>query len=596
VHRRFALWVLCKIGTGRPRLVLAAFMLLSWLMSQWLSNTCTAAMLVPMAHTICESLCDIEKAKTRGRNLEYEKSSHEAQVTSPAEGDQSSTAPHRDCVQYDVPPEISSSVGFFRRVLCLCVTSNIPPHLARLRATERYSKALLLGIAYSCSIGGVSTLVGTATNLMLASQIRTLFPKYGDLNFAIWMLFATPLSFILLIVLYCWLLVFFVRGYGWHRKLSNFEVYMESGEGNEIQHCVSPTDVDTEDVHLVDIAASSEYIPREEERDDKHIKSPLLLSPKYGSGDLNTITEASINDDAAGNCVPLNANRSSTDRAPSHDANAMLQRELDSLGRVRIEEICVMTLFLLLCILWITRDMSFFKTNSSGSPIGWSALFYWLTGKNYVSDATCAIIVCVLLFIVPARTDGAQRTPQTSSDSSSPNQKLHFLMDWKWVQTRLPWRIVLLLGAGFALSVGLEKGGFSEYIGEIMAALGERIPVILFLFILCTTVTMLTEVSSNVATCALLLPILAHLSKEMGQNPFLLMIPAALCCSFAFMLPISTPPNAIAYSYGFITMRDMVSFGVVLNFSALVISVLYTLGMGRLVLGIRLGEVPDWAT
>jgi sodium-dependent dicarboxylate transporter 2/3/5 len=115
------------------------------------------------------------------------------------------------------------------------------------------------------------------------------------------------------------------------------------------------------------------------------------------------------------------------------------------------------------------------------------------------------------------------------------------------------------------------------------------------LLVICVSVSLLTEFTSNVATAAMILPVIGHISVSMGQNPLLLMFPAAISCSFAFCLPVATPSNAIAFSSGRLKMLDMVSTGVVLNTVGILVLAVWTIVMGYPILGITLNEVPTWA-
>ena len=120
------------------------------------------------------------------------------------------------------------------------------------------------------------------------------------------------------------------------------------------------------------------------------------------------------------------------------------------------------------------------------------------------------------------------------------------LLNWKTIHTNMPWSLVLLLGGGFALAKAIDVSGLSYWIGSKLEVLDFLAPSVLCL-IVCAGAAMATEVTSNVATVSILLPILENLSYSLGLNPLYLMIPATLSCSFAFMLPVATPPNAIVY-------------------------------------------------
>jgi sodium-dependent dicarboxylate transporter 2/3/5 len=159
---------------------------------------------------------------------------------------------------------------------------------------------------------------------------------------------------------------------------------------------------------------------------------------------------------------------------------------------------------------------------------------------------------------------------------------------------KLKWGIVLLFGGGFALAAGFANSGLSAWIGDELVAFGELPPVAL-VAVICTMLTFLTELTSNTATAEMVLPVLGSLGVAIQVNPLLLMIPATLSASCAFMLPVATPPNAIAFGTGEISIQDMVRGGIILNLIgvALITAAIYLIGMP--VLGIDLSTMPTWA-
>ncbi|CAG2186490.1 SLC13A2_3_5 [Mytilus edulis] len=131
------------------------------------------------------------------------------------------------------------------------------------------------------------------------------------------------------------------------------------------------------------------------------------------------------------------------------------------------------------------------------------------------------------------------------------------LLTWKIVEKKLPWGVVILLGGGFALAFVSQEYGLSKWLGTQLAVLKPLDPWIVNM-ILCIIVAAATEVTSNVAMCTLLMPILAELSLQLEVNPLYFMFPAAIATSFAFMLPVATPPNAVVFAYGYLEVIDMV--------------------------------------
>lgn len=146
-----------------------------------------------------------------------------------------------------------------------------------------------------------------------------------------------------------------------------------------------------------------------------------------------------------------------------------------------------------------------------------------------------------------------------------------FLLTWYEAQ-RIPWGILILFGGGIALAGGFTASGLSEWLGENLAAL-HGIPGWLFVFTIAVLVTFLTEITSNVATASIFMPIMGGLAVGVGLHPYILMLPATLSSSCAFMLPVATPPNAIVFSSGRIKMADMAKAGILINIiGALVIT------------------------
>lgn len=136
-------------------------------------------------------------------------------------------------------------------------------------------------------------------------------------------------------------------------------------------------------------------------------------------------------------------------------------------------------------------------------------------------------------------------------------------MDWE-TAVRLPWGILLLFGGGFAIAEAFETSGLSHWCGRVFSGLGVSSPLALVLTV-CLLVTFLTEITSNTATTQIMLPIVAKVSTALHVHPLLLMLPATISASCAFMLPVATPPNAIVFGTGHVQMGQMVRTGLILN-------------------------------
>ena len=246
------------------------------------------------------------------------------------------------------------------------------------------------------------------------------------------------------------------------------------------------------------------------------------------------------------------------------------KKEYLALGKPKAEEKIVLFLFVTLAFLWIFR--SGFNIQSFVIP-GWSRLF---KSPTYINDGTVAIFIALLLFIIPSKTEKGER-----------------IMNWE-TANKIPWNIVLLFGGGFALAQGFVDSGLSVWFGERLAGLANVDPMVLTLANV-SLMSLLTELTSNVATTEMILPILAGLSTAIEINPLLLMIPATLASSLAFMLPVATPPNAIVFGTNRIQVKDMVKTGILLNIIGIVIATLVMYYWGTVVFEIDVSIFPDWA-
>ncbi|MGM0475313.1 MAG: SLC13 family permease, partial [Bacteroidota bacterium] len=175
----------------------------------------------------------------------------------------------------------------------------------------------------------------------------------------------------------------------------------------------------------------------------------------------------------------------------------------------------------------------------------------------------------------------------------SRNKKGGRIMDWKTAQ-KLPWNIVLLFGGGFALALGFQSSGLALWFGEQLLWTRGVHPYVILLAV-ATLMSLLTELTSNVASTQMLLPVFASLALSSGNNPLLLMIPATLSSSLAFMLPTATPPNAIIFGTNRIRVATMVRTGFVLNMIGVLAVLLVTWLLGGAVFDIQPGVIPGWA-
>uniref|UniRef100_F7AHM9 Solute carrier family 13 member 5 n=1 Tax=Ciona intestinalis TaxID=7719 RepID=F7AHM9_CIOIN len=244
-------------------------------------------------------------------------------------------------------------------------------------------------------------------------------------------------------------------------------------------------------------------------------------------------------------------------------AERVIKSQYEALGPMSFAEKSVLTLFITLALLWLTRDPGFIQ--------GWGSLSIFKSNCIYVTDASVAMLITFILFVFPSKRPNffCCRSRSDLSIKLRPvNQTQLFLycvmLTWNVVQQKMAWNVILLLGGGFAMALGSKESGLSQWIGLQMEPL-NAIPPFWANFICCIVICALTQCTSNTATATVFLPILAELAQTLGVNPLYLMLPSTIITSYAFMLPVSTPPNAIAYSYGYLTMMDMIKAGFLMN-------------------------------
>lgn len=223
----------------------------------------------------------------------------------------------------------------------------------------------------------------------------------------------------------------------------------------------------------------------------------------------------------------------------------VLQRRYAELGKFSATEFAVTFCFVTMVLLWFLRSPEFMP--------GWVDLFSWvdINGKKVgIGNATPVILVAILLFVIQTRSNGVWKP----------------VLDWKTVQGKLPWGLIILLGGGFAMAEASERSCLSFWIGTRLSLLGDVFDRWVLVIIICILVSFITEVTSNTATANVILPILIQLSATLGLSPVYLAFPAAITCSYAFMLPVATPPNAMAFdAAGNLKTQVMFGIGIVIN-------------------------------
>ncbi|CAG5118223.1 unnamed protein product, partial [Candidula unifasciata] len=255
-----------------------------------------------------------------------------------------------------------------------------------------------------------------------------------------------------------------------------------------------------------------------------------------------------------------------------------VKEEYRRLGSIRFNEVIVLVHFLILVVLWLTRDL--------GTVPGWSSLFQ----NRFVSDGSAAIAVATSLFIFPEHRPNVlffRRKGDDSPSSSTPS-----ILNWKQTCRKLPWGVLFLTGGGIALTEAAKISGLSKIIASNLTFI-QHLPMWTAGLVVTVVTSLVTEVTSNTVVVLLLLPILKDIAVTLAMNPMYLMLPATLASSLAFMLPVATPPNALVFSYGDLKSMDMIKSGAVLNVIGVVVIVLAMNTWGFAIYD--LGNFPAWA-
>ncbi|XP_068668473.1 tonoplast dicarboxylate transporter-like isoform X2 [Aristolochia californica] len=229
-----------------------------------------------------------------------------------------------------------------------------------------------------------------------------------------------------------------------------------------------------------------------------------------------------------------------------------LKRELELLGPMAFAEKMVLAVFSMLVVLWITRSLT-------DDVPGWGVLFH-----GRVGDGTVSVMMATLLFIIPNRKQEGEK-----------------LMDWNKCK-KLPWNIVLLLGAGFAIADGFRTSGLADVLSKALDFL-ETTPYFAVAPIICLISSTITEFTSNNSTTTLVTPLLIQLAKPMNMYPLLLMVPGAIGAQFSFLLPTSTPSNIVGFSTGHIDIKDMIKTGLPLKVAGIAALSVLMPTLGRVV-------------
>jgi len=567
LHHRLALVTLKFMGAKEHRLLLGV-MGTTFFFSMWISNTATAATMVPVVMALTTELIHIAREsgmadEEKGQDVIDVQSSPAVTVPQlPSNRDASfdSSAANTPMTGSTAPTSINGNPSFTRLTLKSVSEEGVegrtdvsasaapstnpvcdsPPGERREEHREIFKssfslsreelsrhelglcKAMLLGVAYSASIGGSSTLTGTPPNVVLLGLLNDKYGTAHPVDFASWMGFSLPACILNLLLTFLWLRFAYLRPYKRNRPTRTAE-----------------------------------------------------------------------------------QQRLSEDRF-----RAVLTRELDRMGSISFGESSTIMLFLVLLTLWLTRSLvwgRWFTDRSVNEDTGAEKEF------STVSDATSAMLVVFVMFLwprempqwahnirnmvrrrgrAPEQQQEQQQEPASSSSSSSSNGgSRRTLLTWPEVEKKVAWGIVILLGGGFALGHAVKRTGLSKLIGMQLLRLNVSPPALMAIAVILMTFT--TEFTSNTATSAIVLPIILEIAQQRCINPLYMAMPVAQAACFAFMLPIATGPNAIVFSSGLMHVIDMMAAGLIVNIFCMVVAFASANSLGFLMYS--MAEYPSWA-
>ncbi|NWX40634.1 S13A4 protein, partial [Steatornis caripensis] len=523
LHKRIALRMVMMAG-AKPGMLLLCFMCCTTVLSMWLSNTSTTAMVMPIVEAVLQELVNAEEehevistasstimeenepigicfSEKHGQpSLELIFINEDATTADFSSLMHSKTMNGVHMIANPIGTMNSKSNGQHLPQAQILV---LPPKPSELGLSTKYRyqtrhdhmvcKCLSLSISYAATIGGLTTIIGTSTSLIFLEHFNNHYPNAEVVNFGTWFLFSFPISLIMLVLTWFWMHWLFLG--------CNFR-----------ETC----------------SVSKKKKTKREEMSERRI-----------------------------------------------------QEEYKKLGNVSYPEMVTGFFFILMTLLWFTREPGFVP--------GWSSFF---EKKGYRTDATVSVFLGFLLFLIPAKKPCFGKRKKGDGEKSTDGNTLDPIITWKDFQKTMPWEIVVLVGGGYALAAGCKTSGLSTWIGRQMLSLSS-LPYWAVTLLACILVSLITEFVSNPATITIFLPILCSMSEILLINPLYTLIPVTMCISFAVMLPVGNPPNAIVFSYGHCQIKDMVKAGLGVNLIglAVVMVAINTWGI-RL---FQLNTFPEWA-
>lgn len=404
LHTRFALHILDLFGTN-PKYIVAAFILVTGLLSAWMSNTATTMLMLPIASAVISQLHNNKNDQ------------------------------------------------------------------------NRFAVCILLSIAYSASIGGMATLIGTPPNAIFASLSKSTLGL--DVSFGQWLEIGLPISGISLLVLW---------------------IYM--------------TRIGVKITDIKSIAEEKDFV----------------------------------------------------------------KKKLLQLGNLSRDEKIVAGIFISTAIAWITRGL------------------IWKDLLPAIDDSTIVLVSAISLFLLPSIRNSSKNNDNikeketklekepninNNDDNRNNNNDDEKLLNWKSA-TKIPWGVLILIGGGLALANAFTATGLDNWIASQLNFL-SGMPLIVIILVIVAVAIFSSEIISNTATAALLIPISVSLATALDINPVLLMVPLTIATSYGFIMPVGTPPNAIVFATGHVTARRMAKVGLPLDIIGIILITILTLFLVPLV-------------
>lgn len=254
----------------------------------------------------------------------------------------------------------------------------------------------------------------------------------------------------------------------------------------------------------------------------------------------------------------------------------MIAAELREMGPISAAEKRVLAVFAGAAFLWIVPGL-LAGIPAIASSAGW---------LGDLDDTAIAIAAGLVLFALPAGTPPAGGTTAGEPYPSTATRPHRMLLAWDDAQSGLPWGVLLLFGGGLALAAAVSESGLDEFLGTSVSGLGV-LPLFLLVGAVVTLVMFLTEVTSNTGTAATFIPVLGGVAIGLGADSLTLLVPAALAATCAFMLPVGTPPNAIVFGSGVVTIGQMARGGLLLNVVGIVLITGFAFLLGGAALGLE---------